>query len=136
MSGWLSDFVGRPWREGASGPLAYDCRGLVLAVQRQVWCREVPALMRPGAAVTPGSRRAVIGWSTTEESPRPGDVLVLRSLTGPHVGVFVEAGRRVKVLHAHGRMAAGRAVGRVWLNTMDELLAGGYARPQVWRCAA
>jgi cell wall-associated NlpC family hydrolase len=133
MSGWLSAYVGRPWREGASGPEAYDCRGLVLAVQRSVWGREVPALIQPGTAITSDALRSVRHWAPADDSPQPGDVLLLHSRGGPHVGIFVLAGRALRVLHAHGSVVAGRQVGRVRLNDLAELLGAGYGRPQVWR---
>lgn len=127
----LSAYIGRPWRADACGPEAYDCKGLVCAVQRDVWGRDVPPLS--GAAAALACRDA--GWAPTDADPEPGDVLLVRAIDGPHVGVFVRVGHRLMVLHARGRMARGVQVGRVELHALPDLLCAGYVRPQVWRCA-
>ena len=133
--GWLQRYVGRPWRADACGPAAYDCKGLVIAVQREVWGRSVPPLIDPGAWLAWRDACRSAGWSPTDDTPRPGDVLLVHAVDGPHVGVFVQAGRRLMVLHARSRMARGVQVGRVDLHDLSDLLTCGYARPQVWRCA-
>ncbi|MDD5249634.1 MAG: NlpC/P60 family protein [Rhodocyclaceae bacterium] len=35
MSRWVFDYLGKPWENGAQGPNAYDCWGLVRAVYRE-----------------------------------------------------------------------------------------------------
>lgn len=135
---WLQDYIGRPWREDARGPEAYDCGGLVCAVQRAVWGRAVPALESPRSTMRPSALRPALGgW---QHCPLPdaaeGDILMLRSTKGPHVGVFIRHMRRLAVLHAHGRIVRGRQCGRVCVSSMDELIGGGYSRPQAWRHCA
>lgn len=137
---WINDYLGRPWRADAEGPEAYDCKGLVRAVQRRVWCREVPALLHVGMTTDWAEVRASCvhsGWRPIAEgdSAQPGDVLLVRGTSGPHVGVFVRLDGRTLVLHAHGLVRGGMQVGRVRLNSLCDLLAGGYSRPQVWRFA-
>jgi cell wall-associated NlpC family hydrolase len=127
---WLRDYIGKPWRADAEGPEAYDCKGLVRAVQTRVWGRDVPALLHPARLATWAAVRASAehdGWRPVQDKPAEGDIVVLRGKDGPHVGVFVRAQRRLQVLHAHGG-------GAVRLNLLADLLVGGYSRPEVWRC--
>lgn len=137
---WINDYLGRPWRADAEGPEAYDCKGLVRAVQRRVWCREVPALLHVGMTTDWAEVRASCvrsGWRPVADggAAQPGDVLLVRGTGGPHVGVFVQVDSRLQVLHAHGLVRRGVQIGRVRLNSVAELLGGGYSRPQVWRFA-
>lgn len=135
---WLSDYIGRPWREDAEGPAAYDCKGLVRAVQARVWSRAVPALLgvdrlTDWAAVRASA--ALDGWRPVQAVPVEGDILVVRGKDGAHVGTFVTVRRSLQVLHSHSFIKGGRQLGRVRLTPLPELLAGGYSRPEVWRCA-
>jgi cell wall-associated NlpC family hydrolase len=134
---WLSLYIGRPWREDAEGLDAYDCKGLVRAVQRSVWDREVPALLHAGKLTDWAAVRAACaseGWRPVDAPPEEGDILVVHGPRGPHVGTFVRHGRLLQVLHAFGRRdESGRQVGSVRINTLAEMLTGGYSRPQVWR---
>lgn len=125
-------YLGRPFRADACGPEAFDCRGLVRAVQHALWGRDVPPLA--GADALRACRAA--GWAPTTEPPAAGDVLLVHAIDGAHVGVFVRAGRRVMVLHARSRIVRGMQVGRVERHLLQDLLACGYARPQVWRYGA
>lgn len=127
----LSPYIGRPWRAGAIGPEAFDCGGLVVAVQKAVWGRIVPPLNNVEVVRTCHEA----GWIVTEESPRAGDVLLVRALDGPHLGVFVTVGRRLRVMHARSRIVRGVQVGRVDLHSLADLLTYGYSRPQIWRFA-
>jgi cell wall-associated NlpC family hydrolase len=129
----LDHFIGRPYRADACGPEAFDCKGLVRAVQRAVWGRDVPPLADARAALRDA---AAAGWAPTDAAPEPGDVLLVHAVDGPHVGVFVRAGRRLLVLHARSRIVRGMQAGRVELHALADLLACGYARPQVWRHGA
>lgn len=128
----LGAYIGRPWRADACGPEAFDCKGLVRAVQRQVWGRDVPPL---GDARTAWRAASAAGWAPTDAAPAAGDVLLVHAIDGPHVGVFVARGRRLMVLHARSRIVRGVQAGRVELHALADLLASGYTRPQVWRCA-
>ena len=126
----LSAWIGRPWRADACGPEAYDCKGLVVAVQRALWGRDVPPLTLQAVR---DCHRA--GWAPTDAAPQAGDVLLVRAIDGPHVGVFVTVRRRLQVLHARSQIRSGVQVGRVSLHALPDLLAAGYTRAQVWRHA-
>lgn len=129
----LSAYIGRPYRDEACGPEAFDCKGLVRAVQYELWHRDVPALTGSWLAWRDACRN--VGWTPTTESPQPGDVLLVHCIDGPHVGVFVTLNRRLKVLHARSRVVRGVQVGRVDAHDLADLLICGYARPQTWRCS-
>lgn len=138
---WATRYIGKPWRADADGPHAYDCRGLVGAVQREHFGRSVPPLTRADRSTTEG-RAAFMdavrrgGWVRTAEAPREGDILVVQGASGAHVGVFITVGRRLEVLHAPGlRDEQGRPQGRVVSQCLRDLLASGYSRPEVWRCS-
>lgn len=137
---WINSYLGRPWRADCEGPEAFDCKGLVRVVQACQWGRDVPPLLQVGphtdwAEVRASCQRS--GWQLKAEgvAAAEGDILLVRGLNGPHVGVFVQLGRRLLVLHAHGLVRGGRQVGRVRLNALCDLLAGGYSRPQIWEFA-
>jgi hypothetical protein len=135
---WLSDYIGKPWREDAEGPDAYDCKGLVRAVQARVWCRPVPALLNVGRLtdwVAVRASAARDGWRPVATKPVEGDIVVVRGKEGAHVGTFVTVKRRLQVLHAHSCIKAGVQIGRARLTPLPELLMGGYSRPEVWRFA-
>lgn len=128
----LNTFIGRPYRDDACGPEAFDCKGLVRAVQRQLWNREVPPLTSTWLAWRDVCKS--LGWAPTDALPVPGDVLLVRAIDGPHVGVFIRINRRLMVLHARSRLVNGVQVGRVDAHYLCEMLTCGYSHPQVWRC--
>jgi cell wall-associated NlpC family hydrolase len=138
---WAAHYIGKPWRPDADGPQAYDCKGLVRAVQRARWGREVPALQvadtrtdEGRAAFMAAVRRG--GWQRTHSQAIEGDVLLVQGSRGAHVGTFVTVGRTLGVLHAPGMHdAQGRPQGRVVWQELRDLLASGYTRPEVWRCS-
>jgi cell wall-associated NlpC family hydrolase len=37
MTHWAFDYIGKPWVVASDGPDAYDCWGLVVAVQRRLY---------------------------------------------------------------------------------------------------
>lgn len=105
----LDDFVGLPYREGARGPDAYDCYGLVAAVFRAVhgvelpdWYQDTPGQQGASRAISAalageiaGGRSVKVDWP--REYPRDYDIAIVGSDTRPHhVGVAVAGG----VLHA------------------------------------
>lgn len=127
----LQQFIGRPWRADASGPEAYDCKGLVLAAQHALWGRDVPPLRGTWLAWRDACRGA--GWRPVDTAPAAGDVLLVHAIDGPHVGVFVQLAHRLRLLHARSRIVHGVQLGRVELHDLRDLLGCGYARPQIWR---
>lgn len=95
-------YIGKPYERGAQGPDAYDCGGLVRAVQRDQFGIDMPEVIVPDYDDGLG----VVGMIQTQArlqhwypvgSPRHGDIVVVRRPY--HVGVWldIDAGG---VLHA------------------------------------
>jgi cell wall-associated NlpC family hydrolase len=134
---WAFEYIGKPWRSGATGPDAYNCWGLV----REVFLRRhgLPLPMvdvgteanfqRLRGAVTAG------GWARTEAAPAVDDVIVMRSAAGRHVGVLVEADSLLRVLHANGHQTLKGPTGTVMAQSLPELASGGYSEFEFWRRA-
>jgi len=126
----IADLIGRPWQAGAEGPLAFDCRGLVLHVLREHFNLPPPRLMQtPAGAIAIADRDA---WRPQHrrDAPRAGDILLCYSATGPHVGIFVSY-CGLGVLHS---VEPPSAMSGVCFHALDALLAGGaFGRHSVWR---
>ena len=132
----IAALIGRPWSPGATGPAAFDCRGLVAHVLRALG-RPVPVLIAGGPPPSFAAARAGAaedGWRPVPAAvpPLEGDVLLCYGAAGAHVGVFVRYGR-LGVLHAVQPPAA--AAGVQFHLLADLLAAGAFGRPSVWRHA-
>lgn len=84
-----ADYVGIPWRDGATGPDAFDCWGLVTDAAAALFGLALPTL----AATIAGRRHWIECAAVT-----PGDVVALLDAQGHpyHVGLYLGAG---SVLH-------------------------------------
>ncbi|MCA3575530.1 MAG: C40 family peptidase [Aestuariivirga sp.] len=109
----IDSFIGLPYRDGARGPDAYDCYGIVAAVLKAVKGLELPDWH--AAAATPQAASRAIAAALAGEvaggrvlavvDPADWDIAIVGSTFRPHhVGVFFGGG----VLHAS------RAFGSVW----------------------
>lgn len=131
---WSAAYVGRPWSP------AFNCWALVQHLQRERWGREMPALEIAAGRFSWEQWRTLsellrdTPWRRVEGRPAAeGDVLVVRGMSGPHVGVFVGE-RKCRVLHNMGHVGDdGRPVGSVRCEPLWDMLAAGYSRPEVWR---
>ncbi len=89
---WL-DLLGKPFADGARGPHAYDCVGLMLEIERRLGF-ELPA-WGSHARELPG---AMAHWEPVTD-PQPGDGILLTSDDPPwHIGVVTGGGY---MIHAH-----------------------------------
>jgi hypothetical protein len=105
---YVAGLIGRPWREGASGPDAYDCWNLVAEVQERLFDRQVPF----SADLLAGGRglREIIEtirahdlqrrWLPVQR-PAHGDmVLLYRGMFPSHIGIWLELGQGLTgILH-------------------------------------
>lgn len=113
----LDNFIGLPYREGARGPDAFDCYGLVAAIFKAMrgvelpdWYQDAPGPLGASRAIsaalegeTLGGRSVRVDWP--REFPADYDIAIVGSNTRPHhVGVVVAGG----VLHAS------KAFGSAW----------------------
>lgn len=105
MAHWSAPYLGRPWRAGE-----HECLDLVVAVQRDVWGRE---LEPPPYAATYRAREAQVAALGAEYAqplavPEEGALALLAPLgacgPGHHVGVAAEVEGAWHVLHCarHG----------------------------------
>jgi cell wall-associated NlpC family hydrolase len=109
----VNDFVGLPYREGARGPDAYDCYGIVAAVLRAARGVELPDWYQDREGPQ-GAARAIDAALTGEvqsgraektAAPEDYDIAVVTStVRAHHIGIVVQGG----VLHA------ARAFGATW----------------------
>lgn len=113
----LDDFVGLPYREGARGPDAYDCYGLVAAIFRGLrgielpdWYASGPGPQSASRAISAALRGEVEGGRTVRvdwprEFPADFDLAIVGGQTRPHhVGVVASGG----VIHSS------KAFGSAW----------------------
>jgi cell wall-associated NlpC family hydrolase len=113
----FDDFVGLPYREGARGPDAYDCYGLVAAVFRGLrgvdlpdWSQTTPGAAGASRAISAALAGEVAGGLMSKvdwprEFPADFDIAIVSGTTQPHhVGVCASGG----VLHAS------KAFGSAW----------------------
>jgi cell wall-associated NlpC family hydrolase len=89
---WL-DLLGKPFREGARGPDAYDCVGLLLEVERRLGY-SVPEWGSHARVL----ETAISHWESVTD-PQPGDGLLIRS-DEPRWHVAVVCGNNY-MIHAH-----------------------------------
>jgi cell wall-associated NlpC family hydrolase len=101
----INDFIGLPYREGARGPDAFDCYGLVAAVLRAVKGHELPDWHADASGPQSASRaissalggEMAGGRSIQVADPENYDVAIVGSNHRPHhVGIVYDGG----VLHA------------------------------------
>jgi cell wall-associated NlpC family hydrolase len=137
---WSARYVGLPWAPGADGPDAYDCWGLVRAVQRERYGRDLPRLaVRADAPPGQwGELRQLVkrssSWRQIDGAWADGDILVMLNAKGlPHVGTVV-ARERLFVLHSCGELdEQQRPRGESALDPVAELGASGFGHIDAWR---
>lgn len=109
----LNDFVGLPYREGARGPDAFDCYGLISGVLKAArgvslpdFYQDAPGPQSASRAISAALAGEVAGGRSVKvETPQDYDIAVVGSTSRPHhVGVVIDGG----VLHAS------RAFGSAW----------------------
>src|SRR5699024_3065114 len=101
---WWRDYIGKPFKDGARGPDAYDCWGVCQAVYRDRLGVSLPSYGEISAhdlarVAREMERGKDDGWQAVTE-PQEYDVAIMRSGRGGraivHVGVMVDSRR---VLH-------------------------------------
>lgn len=99
MSHWALAYLGKPWANGAAGPDAYDCWGLVRRVYAERYGLELPAVdvdAHAPLAVRHAFAAGRAGWQAVDDR-QEGDVVLMGQARHPHhVGLWLAGG----VLHA------------------------------------
>ena len=95
MTHWASDYIGKPWKTGCSGPSEFNCWGLVVDVYRRRYGKVLEII-----SVPENNLRALIKtveghperqcWEACL-NPSEGDIALMRQSRYPtHVGLWVE----------------------------------------------
>ena len=101
----INQYIGLPYREGARGPDAYDCYGLVAEVYRACrgiqlpdWYKDATGPQAASRAISAALEGEVLGGrSERVKHPEDWDIAIVGSQLRPHhVGVVIFDG----VLHA------------------------------------
>jgi cell wall-associated NlpC family hydrolase len=108
MNHWATPLIGKPWQRGALGPDAFDCWGLVRHVFAARWGIEMPAVAVGGLYIDAPANVAAIkraasisGWAPVKDSqPADGDIVLMHSPSGRHVGVMIEVDGSLRLLHS------------------------------------
>lgn len=108
MEPWVGDYIGIPYRRGASGHDGADCWGLVCLVLRERFGVTLP-MFDPEcgdharlAAFFSEHRPLVAADSVPEGDERAGDIALLTVFCQPiHVGILVGDGLMLHTLGAH-----------------------------------
>jgi hypothetical protein len=98
----ISDYLSAPYRDGARGPLAFDCYGLVNAVRHEVFGLPLlPSLGGVGRSKLRENTKAYREVSAGLEECQPEPGAIASALIGEfldHVGVVVYLDGQLKVL--------------------------------------
>jgi cell wall-associated NlpC family hydrolase len=111
----FTDLLGKPWQDGARGPDAYDCVGLVLEIQRRRGI-DVPEYVSSEAEF----HRQFHHDQLFAECPRlagadPGCVALFKvGVNQHHLGVMVDRYRMIHTAQYPGCAIVERILGPIW----------------------
>ncbi|HSU19900.1 MAG TPA: NlpC/P60 family protein [Acidobacteriaceae bacterium] len=123
-----ADLIGKPYAEGARGPEAFDCLGLVLELQRRQG-RPLPAYDSTPEEFARQHREGVLGPCREIAAPEPGCIVLLRMLHGErHLGTMIDPYRMLHTLRDVGRACSEGLRSPVWARRVM-----GYYLPEAVR---
>lgn len=126
----IPSLIGRPWRLNASGPEAFDCKGLVCYLLENCFQLEPPPLLKISPTADQKVEKCTGLWRTYKGPHKPSDILVCYGKTGPHVGIFVKYGR-LGILHS---VQPPGVITGVCFHELEQLQFGGtFGRFSFWR---
>lgn len=102
----LNDLVGLPYVDGAEGPDAFYCFGLVRYIKHRFYGVELPQVLvdvDSSLAVARALRRASFDETliTPTDTPKDGDGVILgQGPVGEHVGLYIDAPGARGIIHA------------------------------------
>lgn len=111
MTHWAAQYLGKPWVSGASGPDAYDCYGLILAVYREQYGVDLPLLnvdATRSLSIAKAMRDYEYGDWQPVDAQCEGDVIQMGHARHPHhVGLWLDSdgGRILHSLEGSGVVA-------------------------------
>lgn len=129
-----ASLIGLPWREGASGPDAFNCWGLVKHWVVRVHGMDLGLVDIAAQASQHRAMAAAVrtGWQQVHDAPQEHDIALLRNPGngGRHVGVLLHANHRLGLLHCEG-CATNPNPGVLW-EPMGDVLQR-YTGLELWR---
>jgi cell wall-associated NlpC family hydrolase len=117
----VTEYVGLPYREGARGPDAWDCWGLVRHVLAAEFHVELPAYDYGPTALERQQLIRSLRPQFREVEPVPGAIALCSVAGRPHVGVCVDGEH---ILHA--REGTGSVLERIDSRWMRNAVRGFY----------
>lgn len=131
MKHWAAKYIGTPWSPEK------NCWWLVREVFRERWGVEMPSIgvgdlqaADNVAVIKEAASRS--GWRPADGKPEDGDILLCRDITGKrHIGVMVQDGGRLLLLHNDGHMGSKGPVGSVVAQPLRD--AEGLSEVELWR---
>lgn len=98
MMHWAFNYLGKAWQSGAQGPDAYDCWGLVRAINKMHFGRELPLIVVD--ATNPDTILKTFyghpefnNWRLVDD-PQEGDCVITKSKpdSPQHIGIYINVG--------------------------------------------
>lgn len=86
----VNAYCGKPYKLGAMGPNEFDCRGLMVHIERTYYAHNLPNLPDGEAMRSMYAKRLESGIWQLVDTPKDGDGAILRGGDMPHVGVYLE----------------------------------------------
>lgn len=128
---WATCLIGLPWSP------QFNCWALVQQVFSERYGIAMPSvdLVHEGNVRAIKQAAEVSGWVRVEGPALDGDIVVMQGLRGRHVGVMIEIGFKLLLLHNRGHMTPRGPVGGVVAQTLDDVAHDGYQEFQYWRRA-
>ena len=127
----VNQYIGLPYKEGARGPDAFDCYGIVAAVfaERNIalpdFYQDGPGPMSAARAIDASVKGEIMGGRAERvDAPEDYDIAVVRGFSkAHHVGVVIDGG----VLHAS------RGLGSIWQSMSSFLRLHGDVEFYRWQ---
>lgn len=126
------EYIGKPYKRGATGPDFYDCWGLARALLKTLHGVDMP-LVSVGSYSNYSAVRELAahhGWARVTDVPAEGDALLMHNAFGRHIAVCIIANGRPAYIHADEQ--AGVTV----LHRLSDFATLGYNTIEVWRYAS
>jgi hypothetical protein len=131
---WAAEFIALPWSRER------DCWWLVRMLCLKRWGLQMPLIAVDADADNTAAIQeiaGVAGWRPASEPPQDGDIMLCRDLRRRrHVGMIVEADRRLLLVHNDGYQSPSGPVGSVVAQTLADAIACGLSDIEFWRRAA
>lgn len=131
MRHWAYSYIGLPWTPDGFGPDRFNCWGLVCHVLRTHFNKPIMLVDKSDntRAIREMARNSI---HITKSELVEGDVVTMANNVGRHAGIMISADRKLRVLHASG-FQAGKPVGQVISEPLDDLLNRGMSNVEYWR---